>query len=330
MFRESGEDLIGSAPTFSTYVLIECPLPWASNALDSKAIPSNLKETIQKIQRINRDIRFLLFLGESRSRHSTSYGKTRVIIFRKTAEELSSQYRKREFELESMDEVAALLEQHWTATELDIVCHESETQDIFVCTHGSHDKCCAKFGYPFYRRALTIAAQLQLNDIRVWQVSHIGGHRFAPTLVTFPDGRYYGALDETSFTAILQRSGNIRCLQHVYRGWGILPPQVQVMERAIAVEQGWDWFRYRVNYRILDPELMQVEVWGEKSEERSLLYTARIVEDKTQMVVSSCHSDQPVQIRKFVVENLQLVSDQQYSETKLLVLSQLQHPVTQS
>ncbi|MGG6263984.1 sucrase ferredoxin [Leptolyngbya sp. AN03gr2] len=302
MSHESGEELIGSAPNSSMYVLIECPLPWASKAIDSKKIPLNLRETIQKIRSIDRSIRFLLFLGESRVR-------SRVMVFRKV---LPSGYHKREFELESIDQVAPLLEQHLNPTGLEIECYPSDTQDVFVCTHGSHDKCCAKFGYPFYRQALKLVDQFQLSNTRFWQVSHIGGHRFAPTIVTFPDGRYYGALDETSLSAILQRSGDIQCLNRVYRGWGILPAPIQVMEREIALQRGWDWFQYQVHYRILEPELMHVELRCEKPGDETIVYTARIIEAESQMILSSCNSNQPTQVRKFAVENLQFVDQRSH------------------
>lgn len=308
MSRESGEDLIGSAPTHLMYVLIECPPPWAANDVDSRAIPSNLRALIAKIKDAKFAVRFLLFIGESQP------NQTRVIVFRKP-EGLINGYRKREFEVDTIDNVAPLLQQHLTEKGLEIDCENSATQDIFVCTHGSHDKCCAKFGYPFYRQAMSVAAQLCLR-VRIWQVSHIGGHRFAPTIVTFPDGRYYGALDQTTFTAILQRAGNIQCLQRVYRGWGILPKQVQVVEREIALQHGWQWFGYHVSYRILnadkEAQSMQVELQCKKPDQRSLVYVATVVVDETksQYLMGSCNRDRPTKFTKFSVEHLRLVSQE--------------------
>lgn len=307
MFRESGEDIIGSAPTHLMYVLIECPHP-SANDVDSKAISSNLKALIAKIKDAKFAIRFLLFTGESQP------SQTQVIVFRKP-EGLINGYRKREFEVDAIEDVAPLLQQYLTEKGLEIDCENSATQDIFVCTHGSHDKCCAKFGYPFCRQAISIVSQLHL-PVRVWQVSHIGGHRCAPTIVTFPDGRYYGALDQTTFTAILQRAGNIQCLQRVYRGWGILPKQVQVIEREIALQHGWQWFEYHVSYRILnadkEAQSMQVELQCKKSDHRSLVYVATVVVDETksQYLMGSCNRDQPTKFTKFSVEHLRLVSQE--------------------
>jgi (2Fe-2S) ferredoxin len=57
---------------------------------------------------------------------------------------------------------------------------------VLVCTHGKRDRCCALKGAALYRA---------LEDVQpgaVWQASHLGGHRFAPTVAVLPDGHYYG------------------------------------------------------------------------------------------------------------------------------------------
>ncbi|MGV0026896.1 sucrase ferredoxin [Phormidesmis priestleyi] len=311
MSRESGEDIIGSAPNRLMYVLIECPYPWATNEFDSKGVPPNLKALVDDIQQAKLPIRFLLFVGEK-----YEPTRTRVMIFRKP-QGLISGYHKREFEVGTIDQVAPLLQQYLANKGLEIDCEETTTQDIFVCTHGSHDKCCAKFGYPFYRQAIAMINDLQLGHTQIWQVSHIGGHRFAPTIVTFPDGRYYGTLTNTTFRAILQRTGDIRCLQAVYRGWGILPKPVQIIEREIALYQGWKWFQYQVAYKILsaDQEIypMQIELRGQKSGQ-TLIYIATVIEGETSYLMSSCNRDRPSKFTKFVVKDLRLLTDSQPSD----------------
>jgi hypothetical protein len=58
-----------------------------------------------------------------------------------------------------------------------------------VCTHAKRDRCCATLGRPI---ADTLAA---LHREATWEVSHVGGHRFAGNLVVLPDGLLYGGLD---------------------------------------------------------------------------------------------------------------------------------------
>lgn len=58
---------------------------------------------------------------------------------------------------------------------------------FFVCTHGRRDRCCALRGMALYR---ALAATEGPGE--VWQTTHLGGHRFAATLVTFPHGYCLG------------------------------------------------------------------------------------------------------------------------------------------
>ena len=52
---------------------------------------------------------------------------------------------------------------------------------FLVCTHGNHDKCCAKFGIPVYEKL----QEASVGD-QAWQCSHIGGDRFAGNLICLP------------------------------------------------------------------------------------------------------------------------------------------------
>ncbi|MBV9794149.1 MAG: sucrase ferredoxin [Actinobacteria bacterium] len=60
---------------------------------------------------------------------------------------------------------------------------------IAVCAHGRHDECCAT-------RGRAVAARLAAREgAAVWECSHIGGDRFAATLLLFPHGINYGRAD---------------------------------------------------------------------------------------------------------------------------------------
>ena len=56
----------------------------------------------------------------------------------------------------------------------------------FVCVNGQRDRCCARFGLPLYRRLRTLVGE------RAWQITHLGGHRFAPNVLVLPQGVLYG------------------------------------------------------------------------------------------------------------------------------------------
>ncbi|MFC7495205.1 MULTISPECIES: sucrase ferredoxin [unclassified Nocardioides] len=65
-----------------------------------------------------------------------------------------------------------------------------------VCTNGRHDACCAERGRPV-AQALDRA-----HPQETWEVSHIGGDRFAANMVVLPHGLYYGRLDPASSIAV--------------------------------------------------------------------------------------------------------------------------------
>lgn len=61
-----------------------------------------------------------------------------------------------------------------------------------VCTHARRDACCGSLGRPV-ARALAGA-----RPGRVWESSHLGGHRFAANLLCLPTGVLYGRVLEAA------------------------------------------------------------------------------------------------------------------------------------
>jgi len=90
------------------------------------------------------------------------------------------------FELDSYEALLDLDVTAVLANDPVYAANQSHEPLVLICTHGRRDRCCAKFGIP-----VTLALRAELGDT-VWQTTHLGGHRFAPTLVTLPDGVSYG------------------------------------------------------------------------------------------------------------------------------------------
>lgn len=98
---------------------------------------------------------------------------------------------------------------HWdgatfTVTE-DNSTHIITQPTLFMCTNGKRDTCCAATGLPLVRA---------LNSDHVFEVTHIGGHRFATTALLMPYGIVLGRLTEDGARTAL--AGSIP-LDH-YRG----------------------------------------------------------------------------------------------------------------
>ena len=63
----------------------------------------------------------------------------------------------------------------------------AESWLVLVCTHAKRDACCARLGRPL----LTALAEAT-DPERVWETTHLGGHRFSPTCLALPSQVAYG------------------------------------------------------------------------------------------------------------------------------------------
>lgn len=94
----------------------------------------------------------------------------------------------------------------------------------FVCTNGQRDSCCGRFGMPVYR-----ALRERVGE-RVWQVTHLGGHRFAPNVLVVPQGALYGRVTEAGLEAFLREVEADRLAFPELRGRCRYPAVVQAAE----------------------------------------------------------------------------------------------------
>lgn len=108
-------------------------------------------------------------------------------------------------------------------------------REVAICAQGSHDVCCGADGA---RLVNDLAATRPGLSIR--KVSHTGGHRFAPTGLTFPDGRMWGFVSAEKMGRIVDRDGSPSDLADHCRGWVGVEPVGQVAERAVfAAVDNW-------------------------------------------------------------------------------------------
>ncbi len=328
--QRAGEDLIGTAGYYQTYVFIECPKPWAAKAFSSEAIPPALRQYV-KVTAAQRSVQFLCINRGL----ATPPAHTTVLIYERIDERTEQGYQGYEFQLEGLDQVVPCLEGYWHSHDLSDLKETPysalqnfktapksiELQDILVCTHGMRDKCCAQFGQPFFREAKQQASQGHLPNMRIWQVSHMGGHRFAPTAISLPDGRYYGRLSLAVLSAIATRSGPIEQLRSVYRGWGMLPPALQVLERQLFLSEGWSWLDNQITYQLItapEPNTTDQGAGNHQVHARLSvqapdgsvsLHHAKLIQDprQTYCLKTSCSSASPATVIKYSVAEYSVV-----------------------
>jgi len=90
-----------------------------------------------------------------------------------------------------------------------------------VCTHGKHDPCCALRGRP------VPAALAAVRPRQVWQASHLGGCRFAPTLLVLPLGLMYGRVPPSAAPKLVTATEADEMIGPLLRGRIGMPPAAQ-------------------------------------------------------------------------------------------------------
>jgi hypothetical protein len=109
-----------------------------------------------------------------------------------------------------------------------------QARPVLVCAHGRRDQCCAVRGRP-------VAEALAEAGHDVWECSHTGGHRFAPSVIFLPEGSVYGRLSPEAAVAVARAGREGRIELEGLRGRTCLTAREQVAEIAVlgaAAEQG--------------------------------------------------------------------------------------------
>lgn len=119
-------------------------------------------------------------------------------------------------------------------TPLETPPHLVEQPDLHVCTHGTVDAACGKYGVPVYRA-------LRHAGLRSWRTGHFGGHRFAATAVELPGGLLWAHLTPELAVRVARREVPPAEVARHLRGFCGLPPLAQVLDRELLVRRGWSW-----------------------------------------------------------------------------------------
>ncbi|MFE2882043.1 sucrase ferredoxin [Streptomyces sp. NPDC059272] len=96
-----------------------------------------------------------------------------------------------------------------------------------VCTNGKRDRCCALLGRP-------LAAELAASGVEgAWEVTHLGGHRFSPTVLVLPYGYAYGRVQAHGIKEILHGVQEGRVVVEGCRGASAWERPGQAAELAV-------------------------------------------------------------------------------------------------
>jgi len=110
---------------------------------------------------------------------------------------------------------------------------EAPCPRLAVCTHGTRDRCCAKFGFEVFKRASRLFADGR-SPFEPLECSHLGGDRFAATGIFFPSGSMYAHLDRVELDDLAAREAAGGIEPEHYRGRVFDAPLTQVVRAGLA------------------------------------------------------------------------------------------------
>ncbi|GGT09804.1 sucrase ferredoxin [Streptomyces chromofuscus] len=101
-----------------------------------------------------------------------------------------------------------------------------------VCTNGKRDRCCALLGRP-------LATELAASGTGgIWEVTHLGGHRFSPTVLVLPYGYAYGRAEAHTIKDVLHAVQEGRIVTEGCRGRSAWERPAQAAELAVRTAAG--------------------------------------------------------------------------------------------
>ena len=126
---------------------------------------------------------------------------------------------------------------------------------LLVCTNGRRDPCCSVAGRALADRLAVTAPHA------IWECSHLGGHRFAPTALMLPSGYAYGRLTVEAGLELLHQPMSAPPLVEHCRGRTTWDPLGQAAELAVRAHQP-DADADAVTVSVLADDQRQVTVAG--------------------------------------------------------------------
>jgi hypothetical protein len=81
-------------------------------------------------------------------------------------------------------------------------------------------------------------ALTSVDELDVWECTHLGGHRFAPTALVLPTGYAYGWLDPAGAVAAYKAAASGEVETTLCRGRSTWSPAGQVAELAVRAATG--------------------------------------------------------------------------------------------
>ncbi|MGW2383806.1 sucrase ferredoxin [Streptomyces sp. NPDC001658] len=226
--RELDEPISGTAATATTWLLLEQPGPWGAQALTSSHLDPVLGRALETAAK-GTGVRVALIRRPGRHADSGTPEARKVYAAHTVPGNvwLRTATTRDPHRLLDVDLAALGRGDHRTFdAALDGRPHTGEPLAL-VCTNGKRDRCCALLGRP-------LATELASSGVDgVWEVTHLGGHRFSPTLLVLPYGYAYGRAEAHAVKQVLHSVQEGRVVVEGCRGNSAWERPGQAAELAV-------------------------------------------------------------------------------------------------
>ena len=280
--RERGDPLVGTGPRGIRWFLIEVAASWGQNALLDLPFDRSLGRAL--VRRIEAAGMRALAIRRTGRRIEPSRQRWAIVDSRPGQESVV---------WGEVTDAAALLE-----VPLDGSTGVASSRPLYcVCTHARHDQCCAVRG----RRVVTALAAAHPEE--TWECSHLGGDRFAGTMVVFPHGLYYGYADDGDTVRIADAFDEGRIVPERYRGRSSLSHPVQAAQHYAREAFGDD--RIDAFPPVAEEAIdagWRVRLTGGDGERGEVV--VEVGETRSDPLLSTCAATRFVQVREFELRSI--------------------------
>ncbi|MDQ0406760.1 sucrase ferredoxin [Streptomyces sp. NBC_01723] len=231
--RDLDEPVSGTAPTATTWLLLEQPGPWGAKALTSSHLDPALGRTLEEAVK-GTGVRVGLIRRPGRHADRGTPVERRVYAAHTVPGNVWVHATTIRDPRRLLDLDFAALgrgDHRGFDSALDGGPHLGDPLAL-VCTNGKRDRCCALLGRP-------LAAELAASGATgVWEVTHLGGHRFSPTVLVLPHGYVYGRVQAHDVKEILHGAREGRIVVEGCRGNSAWERPGQAAELALRSTLG--------------------------------------------------------------------------------------------
>ncbi|MFG2307143.1 sucrase ferredoxin [Streptomyces sp. NPDC048566] len=231
--RHLDEPLAGTAATARTWLLIEQPGPWGARALTSSHLDPALGRALESAAQAT-GVRIALIRRPGRHADHGTPTERHVYAAHTTAGGVWLRAARVSDPARLLDLDLAALGRGDPRSFDEVLRGRPHTQGplALVCTNGRRDRCCALLGRP-------LAAELASSGVDgVWEVTHLGGHRFSPTVLVLPYGYAYGRAEAHAVKEVLQGVREGRVVTEGCRGSSAWERPGQAAELAVRTAAG--------------------------------------------------------------------------------------------